>query len=400
MLAYTISWALLCPTLSAIFFGITLHTSNQNRRYWLLLPLIIFPILSLNSARDLGLPIGIRTLWTHGVLLYMLHATSLLFIEKWPSPIPSNGLSLWHFKVSTTLRLWTNFRMIERQKPSQKTIKSQSRLAFILLQTLKLTIYYYLHITLIPTFTQATLGTIESKDLAVSKFQLFNFTTLTLRDSAIRTYFSLYWIWESFIHLDSFHTIFSITSVATGIDQPSSCATPLFGHPHQATSIRNFWSKFWHRLIARSGSNYGRLVATNILKLQPGSQIHDPVVAFVAFGISGLIHSFVAWQHHSKSWDRDVWWFLVNFVVGGLEKTVMTCVRGVAKRFGVSRELRRLEESWFGCLFGYVWVLGFFWWSVPFWQYPRLEERALRLEWWNGYAERLRAIKERREAAA
>ena len=91
----------------------------------------------------------------------------------------------------------------------------------------------------------------------------------------------------------------------------------------------------------------------------------------------------------------------MNFGVGLVfVKKVMTWMRGMAKRFGVLRELRAIEESWLGYLLGYFWVLCFFWWSVPFWQYPRLEEQALRREWWEGYAERLRVIQESREVDA
>ncbi|KAF7187729.1 Acetyltransferase aurG [Pseudocercospora fuligena] len=397
MLAYTISKALLYPTLSAISFGITLHTPDQKRRYWFLIPLIIFPILSLNSARDLGLPIGIRTLWTHGVLLYILHATSLLFIERWPSPTPSEGRNSLTFKVSSSLNLWTNFRMIEPQKSSHN-VKYQTRLIFILHRSIKLLLHYYLHTAIVPELAEMPFGTITSNDLAISKRSLFNFTNLTPRDSTIRTYISLYWIWESYTYLDTFHTIFSIISVITGIDQPSSWP-PIFSSPHKAISIRSFWSKYWHKLISRSGSNYGRLIATHIFKLQPGTEIHNSVVAFTVFALSGLIHSFVAWQHHIKSWDRDFRWFLLNFGVGILEKKLIQWMRGMAKRFGASRELRAIEEGWLGYLLGYLWVLGFFCWSVPFWQYPRLEEQALQREWWEGYAERLRVIKERRVTA-
>ncbi|KXT01006.1 hypothetical protein AC578_4421 [Pseudocercospora eumusae] len=393
--------ALLYPTLSAIFFGITLHTPDQRRRYYFLLPLVIFPILSLNSARDLGLPIGIRTLWTHGVLLYILHVTSLLFIEQWPSSRPSHrslkGLGVWWFKISTTLDLWTNFRMIESHTSSQK-IKSESRITFILLKIVKLLIYYYLHTALIPTLTQYLLGTISSKDLAISHRSLFAFTTLTTRDFSIRTYFSIHWIWESYIYLDSFHSLLSIISVATAIDEPSSWP-PLFSSPHNATSFRSFWGKFWHKLISRSGSNYGRFIARSIFKLRSGSQIHDAVIAFVVFTLSGLIHSFVAWHHHVKSWDRDFRWFLLNFGIGVLEKRVVGWMRGMAKRFEILREFQSIEQSWMGSLLGYLWVLGFFWWSVPFWQYPRLEEQALQREWWSGYVERLRVIKESRAVA-
>jgi hypothetical protein len=32
--------------------------------------------------------------------------------------------------------------------------------------------------------------------------------------------------------------------------------------------------------------------------------------------------------------------------------------------------VKRFEEGWIGCVVGYLWVFGIFFWTVPWWKYP------------------------------
>lgn len=82
---------------------------------------------------------------------------------------------------------------------------------------------------------------------------------------------------------------------------------------------------------------------------------------FVVFAISGCSHAVVMrWVWGSVGW-REVWFFLVNFVAGAVESVVVKMLRRWTKK--------RVR----GCrILGFLWVFGFFFWSVPKREYPNI----------------------------
>ena len=61
---------------------------------------------------------------------------------------------------------------------------------------------------------------------------------------------------------------------------------------------------------------------------------------------------------------------------------MLSAIRGLAKSTGWFRELKMIEESWFGKFVGFAWVFGFFFWSVPKWKYPVLHSVAVETATW------------------
>lgn len=95
------------------------------------------------------------------------------------------------------------------------------------------------------------------------------------------------------------------------------------------------------------------------------------------FGLSGISHSAVSWQLGHHDWYLDIWWFFLNFRGCLVEVLCLSAIRSLSKSMRWSRELRTIENSWFGKLIGIAWVFGFFIWSTPKWKYPAIYRAAL-----------------------
>ena len=360
--------------LSATLFGIILHSDNSVKRRYLSLPFLATSWLSLASHQQFWFSSELLSLWNLSVLLYVLHSISLLYIEKATVSKPPPGLSAYRYyrhEVSSTYRLWGNPRLLPK---AIETRNSSSLIQFIIHRALKLTFYYFAHTTLLPNLHNLIIGPLSPSDVNrhQSSLLVLSSSASTLRSLVIRAHTSIYWIWESLVFLDGANALLSLLSVVIlRIDSPGDWP-PLFGSPSSATSLSNFWSKFWHRLPARPYKNIGRFVAVDLLGLRPRSTPCNLLIAAIVFALSGGIHSFITWQGGYRDWWREVAWYMLNFGGCTAERLVKHGVRRVAKKMGWSAQLKRIEGSCIGSLIGYVWVLVFFMWSVPFWKYPRM----------------------------
>ncbi|KAH6853211.1 hypothetical protein B0I37DRAFT_358775 [Chaetomium sp. MPI-CAGE-AT-0009] len=72
--------------------------------------------------------------------------------------------------------------------------------------------------------------------------------SFTLRDMCLRAIISTQWIWSSYSLLGSAHDLLAVLLVSVlRWDQPDEWPL-LFGSIADATSLRRFWGRFWHRL--------------------------------------------------------------------------------------------------------------------------------------------------------
>ena len=345
------------------------------------------------------------SLWDQSVTLYILHAISVLYIEQWPAPklphVKSTSVSTrfqerWTWKLSTTYRLWGNPQLlrvrypVNDDQPQGETERDAQQLStFVFLRAIKLPIYYYAHFHLVPMLLGETIGELMPGDVGASQQKVLRrLTDFTSREAVVRSHTAVFWIWESLVYLDGANAVLAIFFVLSGIDQPADWP-PLFGSLTEATSLRKFWSHFWHKLAIRPYKNYGRVVAGHLFQLESRSVPFNAVVAFVIFGLSGFTHAVVAWHGGYQDWYLEIWWFLLNFFACSVETLFLSSIRTLAKQMGWSNELHEIEQSWFGYFVGYTWVFAFFFWSVPKWKYPRLELQAIALERFKAFIARL-----------
>lgn len=195
---------------------------------------------------------------------------------------------------------------------------------------------------------------------------------VTYDETILHAVFAVHWIWGSYIGIDGAHTIMSLLFVVVlHLDSPEEWP-PLFGSPLEAYSIRRFWSRFWHRGAYRPYTSWGRWLSRTVLRLKPGSGEEKLFVAFAVFTFSGIAHSLVARQRADQCGClSDIWFFYRNFAAALVETVVVKLIRG--SNFG-SKTLHRLlrTDSVVGKIVSFVWVFGFFFWSVPKWEYPKI----------------------------
>lgn len=104
---------------------------------------------------------------------------------------------------------------------------------------------------------------LEGTDFLPTKFTYFRrLPTVTLRETLIRTWLVCYWTAYSVALYTGFHDVLALFFVGTCLDSPTEWP-PLFGSIKDATSIRGFWGKFWHRLVYRSYTSYGVFISKN-----------------------------------------------------------------------------------------------------------------------------------------
>lgn len=373
---------ILSLSVSAISFSIALHSSNPRFRLVVFPFFLISSIVSFSTSKYFWFAPSLASLWSLGLLLYIVHITSVLYIEKLHIPSSSSSspkirphvasMQFWSSKLQSTYRIWGNPQLL----PVCSTRESQPLLMFCFLRVAKLPLYYLLHTYIIPSLFSETIFELYREDVGPTQ-QTFirRVNEITAREFVVRSYTALAWIFESVIFLDSANSILAIGFVTIGLDRPSDWPS-LFGSPTSATTLRNFWCKFWHKLAVRAYSNFGKGIA-NTLGLKPKSLLYNTMIAFVVFTLSGLSHAAVSWQVGHTFWYLDIWWFFLNFAGCFVETCFLSCLRGTALAIGWSDELKMIEESWLGNFVSYAWVFGFFFWSTPKWKFPGLYKQSL-----------------------
>lgn len=374
--------------LSGVIFSIILHTHCQLRRLCLLPLYLALSVVTFITSEHIWFSPNLGTFCMQAALNCTLHNISLICIEKWPAPSLSPALSKetvsrqWRCAARNTYCLWINPRMRGRTKPThaQDPIltpsKPRSYSTWVLGCLVKLLVYYYLSSYLLPMIFTIAIDFIRPADVSPRQQHLFRrLAPLTSRDLFIRLHTSTIWILETIIYLNSAHTLLSLVAVLSGLDTPEEWP-PLFGNPLQATSLRRFWSRFWHGIVTRTYVSYGT-VAVASFGLKAGTMVTKTVVALVIFAISGAVHAVISWQLGDPG-DVDIYWFLLNFLACTAEVLFAAALNSAAKRWGWQAELSRVRNSWVGKLLGYAWVLGFFFWSVPMWKYPAMYKSARR----------------------
>jgi hypothetical protein len=364
-------------------FSMALCRLNQTQRLYILPILVTASALTFKTSDKLCFVPGLCSLWSQSVLLFTLHAISLLYIEQWrciTTDSEQAGSSQTLISLGTS-NLWATYKMFGNPRlilpeDSQASTRKMSRSLFVLLRVAKVLVYYVLHrLVLPPLFSEVVLGILPS-DVSPLRYSVFrqDAPAVTAREMIIRAWVAVQWMWESLLVLDGSNAILSCLAVVSTLDQPHEWP-PLFGDISSVTSVRRFWACFWHQLATRPYKSLGFVVA-RCMRLEAASRAFSFVVAFTVFAVSGLSHAAVSWQLGRKDWSLDMQWFLMNFLVCLVETLLLGALAAAAKRLGLQRELLIVEHSWLGRLVSGTWVFGFFFWTVPYWRYPRMHAEA------------------------
>lgn len=215
-------------------------------------------------------------------------------------------------------------------------------------------IYGYLSASIIEQYLEG----FEVTDFLPTKEIYFRrIGSVTIRETVIRVWVMTFTIGYSIGFLNTVHKILAIIFVGTGLDEPEDWP-PLFGNIQEAASIRNYWAKFWHRLVYRCYTSQGIWISKNILRLPRSSFIGKLFINLYVFAASGVVHALATRQvrHSCGSWE-NARFYVLNFFAILLETVVLAAFSKVTKGYKVNRTV--------GKTIGYFWVFMFLFWAIP-----------------------------------
>ena len=136
------------------------------------------------------------------------------------------------------------------------------------------------------------------------------------------------------------------------------------GRVTQSYTIRRFWGFFWHKLTERDFAALGRLVSHRVAGLRPGTTAARRCEEFNAFLISGVVHAMITVQLGFRcGYMEDIVFFCLNYAAILAEELVQQTI---------SPHVGRWQNGPVGKALGFLWVYGFFFWSLPKQQYPKI----------------------------
>jgi hypothetical protein len=221
--------------------------------------------------------------------------------------------------------------------------------------------YRYFYMDILPYYIDA-LNMMDFLPIKETYFRRIG--SVTFRETVIRVWIVTVFIWNSVCTYNTIYKILAMIFVGTGLDEPEDWP-PLFGDIREATSIRNFWAKFWHRLVYRSYSSYGIWITKNVLRLPHSSFIGKLFINLYVFSMSGIVHALAIRQvQYSCGYWEEIRFYVLNFFAILLETIVLAGFSKVTKGYKVNSTVSKT--------IGYSWVFMFLFWVQPKTQYPKL----------------------------
>ncbi|OTA92441.1 hypothetical protein M434DRAFT_31826 [Hypoxylon sp. CO27-5] len=153
---------------------------------------------------------------------------------------------------------------------------------------------------------------------------------------------------------------FSIVAVVLGLSRPEDWP-PLYGKLCEATTVRKFWSKFWHQMIRKGITSFSTAFA-RFLGMKKGSTPYSYVHLWTAFAISGAFHAgsmLILPSPVNITLSERTVGILLYFLWQALAITLEDFVQWTWRQvFGPK------TPGW-STVVGYVWVVCSFWFSLP-----------------------------------
>jgi Membrane bound O-acyl transferase family len=330
---------------------------------------------------------AVHLLSVHGICIWLLHITALLYIEQFTLPpnLPFRQQLLAAYKVLYNIRrigLPTEAPDIRTHRLTTLASGShpQSRLDFTLSRTAIGLLCWALCdnrmqrliVSLAPelqyraTFLPSTQQPSFMRRLVVSDGG-GNWLSIK-KELRIKTVLMLAHFGWSVASLTGVHTLLALIFVS--ILHLDSCSEwpLLFSSPIHVTSLRSFWRQFWHSMLYRGSVTYARLVALDVLRLPSGGWWATVVIRGWVFVVTAGIHVFVGQFSRTgceEGWETVAWW-MAMFGAMILENIVSKWVSGSVEKMREGRMKGCLE--WVlkcpGPWIGRAWVFVFLLWTV------------------------------------
>jgi len=349
--------SLLYFTIAACFGILSINASQRHRPLSFLVE-SIFVVLSYRQIPELGFP-SYHGYFHLFLIIWHLHMSCTLFVERYASP---SGLAPWDWR--TGYKMLFNSRWvgttrqapgIARRKAPRFSFMRNRILSFLAISAIDQLKPYAL--TFVLGFEPFKYNDSVLLKRTLPRFVL-QFLNTELDDPVFRIYLTVSTLWTSYGLFTRFHDLFAIVFVSMGLDQPEDWPA-LYGNITEAYTLGQFWGKFWHKLIYRSGISYASYVSIYILGLSRSSPLGGLFVKFFVFLLSGINHAIEKGTNScAGAWWDDIWFYLLNFTAIMMEMGVQAIVKKIREKIGWAG-IRSLDK-----LLGYFWVFGFLCWSM------------------------------------
>ncbi len=363
------------PVIPVCFFAaasmLTIASLRWRRRARLrsIGPICLLSFLSLASAHKLSWPLGLDVTFASLVVFYLPYSIKLLALDEHTI---SPELSSHDWSLVECYRTWNNPRtlsvrlsLLERNEPCNL----KCRAWYMLHQTIKIAALWAFHCFVFQKLLTRAFSNIVAADFSpgMELPPIGQILQLPLHQLQVRIFMSFQWIWIAFFFLEFYHCLLAIVFAAIlGFDQPEDWP-PIFGSPWEASSLRGFWGRSWHRITIPTFHHYSVLISRKLLGLRPGSRLEKTVLPWLIFTMSGLSHCLVGWSLKDAALSRDILFFELNFFAAAVEVLVFKAKQSstLMKRFpSLPRPLYKSA--------GFAWVFLFFFCTAPMWMYPKI----------------------------
>jgi hypothetical protein len=138
----------------------------------------------------------------------------------------------------------------------------------------------------------------------------------------------------------------------------------MFNPISTATTVRNFWGKYWHQIVRRGVSTWSNALV-DFLGISHGTNASSYTQLWFGFLLSGYFHStshMILPSPTNINVPERTYRIVAFFVIQAAAITLEDFVKWVwCKRLGFGEG----NSKWRNAV-GYVWVVGLLWWSVQF----------------------------------
>lgn len=379
----------------SMLLGIVALNSPQAYRPVLLAALIACAVLSFRQISDASFGVWGCEIFAMFIIIYISHISCVLCIEKYVLPKKPGVEFDWvgGYKMLFNARWLGTSRQAPDVKGAPKRdpisdIESEQRLeeyaadpskkfrnmlrspraVFIRDRVISLIvtliaekIFSYSYLDLAPKYGIE----MDLMDFLPTKESYFRrITEVTLRETIVRTWIVAFFLFYSICLYNTIHDGLAIIFVGTKFDDPEDWPA-LFGDIRDATSIRNFWGKFWHRLVYRSYTSYGIWITKNIFRLPKSSFIGKLFINLFVFTMSGGVHALTIRQLGYTCGDwQEIRFYVLNFFGILMEMAAMAAWNKITKGYRLNSTVSKT--------IGYTWVFMFLFTVLPKSQYPKV----------------------------
>ncbi len=341
----------------SMFLGIVALHRGQIRRIILFVLSTTSALLAFRFVQCIR-PIELGSLAGLFILLWTIHMVNLLFLDDYIPPEQARHLDTKLIRILFDYRGYARgLRRIRRRHTERPEVLPWLGQRFATIVCI--VAIFALYILVI----QEVMDTTHADFAPPKRTILRRIPEATSHEVMIR-------IWTVFDVFYSNWVIFAVVQHALAsfrvlleCDEPDYFIA-FHGRVTQSYTIRRFWGLFWHKLTERDFAALGRLISHRVAGLQPGTVAARRCEEFNAFLISGVVHAMITVQLGFRcGYMEDIVFFCLNYAAMLAEELV---------QLTISPHVGRWQNGPVGRALGFLWVYGFFFWSLPKQQYPKI----------------------------